>query len=545
MCGILLLLAINALYLALFVSYDFSLGSLHVVAREIFKPLRWFSVALVFLLFLAPTLLQKSDSHKNFALTDAWTAIVLLILILAAYHQTLAVNLDVFEWDHRDISAKLKTPGDFLSLFTSAQPNGFYRPITYVSFWLDYVLFKGHLWAYHLQNLLIHFLNSLAVLKLGKELGLSRQTYCGAALLFSVTAINFEAVMWPAARFDLLAALFTLLATLYLLRYLKRQSVSSLILSLACFVLAVLNKESAYCFPLIAAILFFFPLDSLSQWEEGEEKESVTLTTHPINFKRRIYSFGTVLLTLGLLLALRFIVGFGGYRDPAGSSLHLSFSSASIFSFVMNALGLTQFAVNASVPLPLYAKSAVVVFVLAVAVIAIKARPSKKLLLYFVALLFVSALPVFTLLGWIRPSLQNARFLYLPTVWMSFVLAVSLDSISRHALPLLAAIVLSSGLAAHHNVAVYKAMLTRADVLAEFVWHDQQRDAASTVYLTGLPEAPDGVFYFPSQLATKVKMRMPDVNVVLVPIEAPAPSPADGSRIYKWDGLNRTLVLQP
>ena len=529
MCGVLSLLAINALYLALFGSYDFSLGSLHVVAREIFKPLRWFNVAFVFLLFLAPTLLQKSDSDKNFALSDAWTAVVLLILIFAAYHQTLAVNLDVFEWDHRDISAKLKTPGDFLSLFSSAQPNGFYRPITYVSFWLDYVLFKGHLWAYHLQNLLIHFLNSLAVLKLGKEFGLSRQTYCSAALLFSVAAINFEAVMWPAARFDLLAALFTLLATLYLLRYLKRQSVSSLVLSIVCFVLAVLNKESAYCFPLISAILFFFPFNAAF-------KQS--------SLRSRLYSFLLVMLSLGLLLALRFIVGFGGYRDPAGSSLHLSFSSASIFSFVMNALGLTQFAVNASVTLPLYAKLGVVVFVLAAVAIAIKTRPSKKPLIYLVALLFVSALPVFTLLGWIRPSLQNARFLYLPAVWMSLVLAVSLASVSRHGLPLLAAIVLSSGLAAHHNVAVYKEMLTRADVLAEFIWHDQQRDAASTVYLTGLPEAPDGVFYFPSQLATKVKARMPDVNVVLVPIEEPAPSPADGSRIYKWDGLTRTLVLQ-
>ncbi len=532
MCSLLLLLAINILYLTLFDRYDFWLGLVHLVAGAIFKPLRWFNVTVVVLIALVATSQapQESESQQSPSANDKLFALALLLLIFVVYHQTFAVNFNVFEWDHREMSARLQSPKDFLALFTGPQPNGFYRPITYISLWFDFALFESHLWAYHLQNLFIHFLNSFVVLKLGSELGLDKRVSRWAALLFGVAAINFETVMWPAARFDLLATLFTLLATFCFLRYKKLHSPSYLLLTLGCFALGVLNKESAYCFPLVAALLAS-PYGDLS--------------TSQLNRRRRVYAVLLVLFVGALMIGLRLSLGLGGYRNVGGGSLHFQFSSASVFSFLMNTAGLTPFAVNTSVALPLYVKMAVAAFVLVMMTMALTTKPLRKPICLFAALLLVSAVPVFTLIGWIRPSLQNSRFLYLPAVWMCFMLAVSIGSRSRYALPVIASLVMSNAFAAHHNVAVYREMLTRTDYLADQVLQDQNRMPAGTVFLVGLPEAPNGVFYFPSELTFKVKTRMPEVNVVLVPPDATLEPAGTGKRSYKWDAQQRVLVLQP
>lgn len=530
--GLLLLLGINVLYILLIGPYDFWLGSAHLIAGTIFKPLRWFNTTVIVLIILATTnsAHQQSETHEGVFENNYWFAVALLLLICATYYQTFAVNFHVFEWDHRDISARLQSPKDFLQLFLAPQPNNFYRPIAFISLWIDYALFKSHLWAYHLQNLSIHFLNSLLVLKLGSELGLGNRVSRWAALIFSVAAINFEAVMWPAARFDLLATLFTLLATFCFLRYQKRHSPSYLLLSLGCFVLGVLNKESGYCFPLIAALLTL-PFGDLSDSRLSRRKGG--------------YAILFVALVGALLVGLRLAMGLGGYRNVSGGSLHFQFNAASVFSFLVNTSGLTPLAVNSSVVLPLYVKVGVAAFVVAMITIALTTTSFRKKMYLLLALLFVSAVPVFTLVGWLRPSLQNSRFLYLPAVWMGFTLAVSIGARSRYAMPILVLFIMSNSFAAHHNVAVYKEMLAKTDYLADQVLQDQKRMQSETIFLAGLPEAPNGVFYFPSELAFKVRMQMPDVNVVLVLPEQPLPAGGNGKRVYKWDATERMLVLQP
>jgi hypothetical protein len=532
--GLLLLLGINLLYILLIGPYDFWIGPAHLIATTIFKPLRWFNTTAIVLIILAATTSpNQSETHEGVPENNNWFAVALLILICATYYQTFAVNLHVFEWDHREMSARLQSPRDFLHLFLAPQPNNFYRPITFISLWFDYVLFRSHLWAYHLQNLFIHFLNSLVVLKLGSEFGLGNRVSRWAALLFSVAAINFEAVMWPAARFDLLATLFTLLATLFFLRYQKRYSRSYLWLALACFVLGVLSKESAYCFPLTAALLTL-PFGDFSASHLSRQKRVYA-----------VYAILAVVLVGALLVGMRLAMGLGGYRNVSGGSLHLQIDAASVFSFLVNTAGLTPLAVNSSVALPLYVKVAVAAFVVAMITMLLTTRSFRKKVSLFLALLFVSAVPVFTLVGWLRPSLQNSRFLYLPAVWICFVLAVTIGARSRYAMPILVLLVMSNSFAAHYNVAVYREMLTKTDYLADQVFQEQKRMPAATIFLTGLPEAPNGVFYFPSELAFKVKTRLPDVNVVLLLPEEPPPAGGNGKRIYKWDATESVLALQP
>jgi len=79
--------------------------------------------------------------------------------------------------------------------------------------------------------------------------------------LFAVTPAAFEAVLWPAARGDLLAPAFMLLALLTALRYLKRDAPAGWRLAGtgAFYTLALLSKEIVYSFPLLFAMVVVTP----------------------------------------------------------------------------------------------------------------------------------------------------------------------------------------------------------------------------------------------------------------------------------------------
>ncbi|MEP6740932.1 MAG: glycosyltransferase family 39 protein [bacterium] len=527
----LLLFAVNVLLVTLLGGYGWAFKSFHLESHEIFKSLRWFNYTF-FLLSLVIALKSNSDDAVGRAgdsPNKPWFLIALGVLILGAYYQSPMVNLHVFEWDHREMSARLHSLRDFVVLFTSPQPNRFYRPLPYISLWLDFQLFRNHLWAYHLQNLLIHFLNSILVWKVGLQLGLDDRVSRWAALLFSVAAINFEVVMWPAARFDLFATLFTLLAMLYLVKHLKSEARSHLLLAAGFFVLGVLSKESAYCFPFLAALVI-----------------SLSKPNQRVSLRGRAYSFFPMaLLTIALVSIRVFVQGGGGYQGVSWGTAHFQFNLQTLFLFLMNTLGLTQFAINATVPLAVYVKVAVVGFVVALAALALTAKRPDKNIYLLAGMLLLSALPVFALIGWIRPSLQNSRFLYLPAVWMSFLVASQLRSGSRLAGPVLALVLLSNACATRHNVAVYEEMLSRTDQLARLVYEDYLNTPVETIHIIGLSDAPNGVFYFPSELAFKLTEKMPGTKVALVASEESSAISSTGELVYRWDAKERTLVRQP
>ena len=86
-----------------------------------------------------------------------------------------------------------------------------------------------------------------------------------AALLFGVSACHFEAVLWPAARFDLLATAFGAISLLLFLEHWESFGARSWWLgglALISYVVAVLSKESAYSIvllvPLLVAVQSFF-----------------------------------------------------------------------------------------------------------------------------------------------------------------------------------------------------------------------------------------------------------------------------------------------
>jgi hypothetical protein len=146
----------------------------------------------------------------------------------------------------------------------------FYRPLSYLSFALNYWLSGTDPRSWMALNVLIHVLNAAMVGAIGAYAADAkpgaRAAACGAAgaALFLFLAPATEVVAWISGRFDGSATFFTLLACLLFLKS-RRSADTAWWLSLAAALAAFLCKESAAIVPF--AILFLARLrpDALEQ----------------------------------------------------------------------------------------------------------------------------------------------------------------------------------------------------------------------------------------------------------------------------------------
>src|SRR3954463_3961638 len=125
----------------------------------------------------------------------------------------------------------------------------YYRPLTFVSHAIDWAIAGQNGRQFHLTNLLIHVVNTILVLLVGRSLSPRPLAGLLAGALFALHASNNEAVVWMSARFDLLATCFAL-AALY---WMTRGGLLNYIGAGILFFCALLSKEAAVALPIAAA----------------------------------------------------------------------------------------------------------------------------------------------------------------------------------------------------------------------------------------------------------------------------------------------------
>jgi len=136
---------------------------------------------------------------------------------------------------------------------------GLYRPVTTLSYALNYAAGGRAVWGYHAVSLLLHVVCTVAVLALARRVvaavAPSRAGPAAllAALLFAVHPAHVEAVAALTGRAELLAALGAL-ASLHLAAT-RAAAIWRLPAALGALLLGVLSKENAAATPLLFAIL--------------------------------------------------------------------------------------------------------------------------------------------------------------------------------------------------------------------------------------------------------------------------------------------------
>jgi len=538
------LLCLNVVVLSIAGSYDFRIGWVHLTAHGLFKPMLMMNGCFVFALMIcgifSRTLQEKDHGFVEKALcSDAlyWTLLLLLIasLALAVYYPSASVNFSHHDWNHRHISAEVNSLHSAWQLFTKPQADGFYRPLTFLSLWVDYRLFGSHFAYYHIQSIALHIINSLLVALLAGVLGFRRIHCLWAGLLYTAAAVSFEAVLWPAARFDLLATLFTLMALIVAVKYFRDGRIWfwALPISLLLYTAGIMNKESSYSFPLLIS----FVVATHRIWS----------IPRPARRKVLLYlSLAAAITAIMVLVRIAIYGGLGGYPTPAtAESPHFSIGFRTATSMI-RAVPISLLGVNTASASPGWLREILVGFAVFLLVAAVAGRGcfGKKEYALLVCVLLAS-IPVLNLIGWIGTPLQHSRYLYMPTVFVMLLLVSTFGKV-RWSGCLLGVFLVVNALGAASNIWVYRNMLTRTEILAEKVRMDwAQQPDAQKIFLVDLPENPSGVFFFAHELVERMERKIPSATI-LRRTGNDFSQPANTTELaYKWNDRDRTLDRIP
>jgi tetratricopeptide (TPR) repeat protein len=114
----------------------------------------------------------------------------------------------------------VRSLGNVPAMFTSSAWAGsgeeqpIYRPLTSLTYAVNFALGGLEAWGYHLANLLLHAVASVLVLALARRIGLGPIASTASAVVFAVHPVHVEVVANIAGRKDALATIFAILAVL-------------------------------------------------------------------------------------------------------------------------------------------------------------------------------------------------------------------------------------------------------------------------------------------------------------------------------------------
>ncbi len=161
------------------------------------------------------------------------------------------------QWQIVNNSASLSNFGSLKDAFLKPISGQYYRPLCYVSIFIDYQIGKLSPFFYHLSNLILHLVSVVLVFVFFNVSKVDRLTAFICALIFSVHPIMLHSVAWIVGRNDILLCIFSLASLIFLHKYFLSKQKHFFIFHLLFFCFALLSKENAIVLPLIFAASYF------------------------------------------------------------------------------------------------------------------------------------------------------------------------------------------------------------------------------------------------------------------------------------------------
>ncbi|HEV2688343.1 MAG TPA: hypothetical protein VGV35_07305 [Bryobacteraceae bacterium] len=412
-------------------------------------------------------------------------------------------------------------------LLTMAGGDGFYRPLSNASMRLTGAGAGSNPIYWHSAAIALHAVNSMLVFWLASVLRLSRAAAWFAAALFALHASHPEAVVWIAARYDLLATLFVLLCLVLFVRSWDVAGGRALLyrsVSLVAMAAAFLSKESSYTVPLL--LLLFVA------WK-GE-----------LRFRRSWYALLPFLGITAAMLAWRWFLfgGIGGYLTPSGQPDMLSLGIVSTLkALVLRLWAILFFPINWSNE-PGLLLGVLLVLYLAALVWLCRTPASLRALALPLGFLIALAVPPLPQLL-IGADLQKARVLYLPSVAFCLLLATLAENV-KGKLAVSVTILVFQGAALVHNLAAWEYASQKANqacsVAAGCV---KARDGRIAAF--GLPQSLRGAYFFANGFPECVELQS-GAGAAKVDLMPPGSSvdAAQYSCVVDWDGSKDELTVR-
>lgn len=309
----------------------------------------------------------------------------------------------------------------------AGENTGLFRPLTILSFALNYMILGASAWGYLLVNILLHATVCVLFYLWLRSILLSREISWFAAALFAVHPIHGEAVIQLVGRSELLVAIFVLLALLAA----RTPGRSSTVIIVACYLGAILSKEhGVVLIALLPAVDLF--CDRLSCSELLRRRGGVLATL--------------VGITALWLLYRHYVVHFGLPAPLALDPYYTPLASADPLTRILSALKVQlYYLAKQLVPLHLqgmYPKATVAPFIgwfsfqggliaaavaalLAAAVVGWRRQAVWGLAIVLYAICFSPTSNIFIVAGFTMAE----RVAYLPSLWFCAGLSAALAAI--------------------------------------------------------------------------------------------------------------------
>ena len=289
----------------------------------------------------------------------------------------------------------------------------FYRPLTMLTYMMDYSIWRLNPFGYHLTNTSLHILVSLSIYWLLMLLSGNRFLSLFASLLFLAHPVHSEAVSYITGRANLLVALFMLMCFILYIKSLDSGNVVSYVLTILIYAMSILSKESALIFP---ALLLTYHYVFKKKIPPALFLSLLSVVFIYIFFRIAALKFLFSDVQNYHMLLKRvpgFFVAIAGYLRlllvPIG--LHADYEDK-LFSFldIRALLGLT-----ASILLLIY---------------AFKKRKSQKLISFSILWFFIALLPVSSVYP-VNAFFMSEHWMYLPSIGFFVIASDKLRSIDK------------------------------------------------------------------------------------------------------------------
>lgn len=290
-----------------------------------------------------------------------------------------------------------------------------YRPITTLSYALDYFFWRLDTFGYHLINVLFHS-SSATVLFLFLYVAFGNISVALlASLLFACHPVQTEVVSWISGRASVLFLFFYLSALIFYVRFLKESKKIYFVYSLTFYALSLFSKEMAVTLPLV-------------------------LITHDIHFpikeriRNKIYRYAPFCLLTIFFVLMRYLVlkrvsqcsWWGG--SPYHTFLTMSRVLIEYIKLLFLPFKLCAFYfidISKSIAEARVLGSLAILILLAITLPFIFRRSRK--LSFSIWWFFITLLPVSNIIP--LKALMAERFLYLPSIGFCVGLAIFIDRI--------------------------------------------------------------------------------------------------------------------
>ena len=292
-----------------------------------------------------------------------------------------------------------------------------YRPLTSLSYALDYAVWKLNSSGYHLVNIILHAANSALVYFLILLVSGDYFIALVTGLLFSAHPVQTEAVAWISGRSSVLFLFFYLSSLILYIRSAGGRRKGFYPASVLCFALSLLSKEMAATLPLVIVAY-----DIHFSGREG--------------VGRRILAYIPYFLAALFFIAIRSTVlgklgQFEGWGDPY--KLFLTMLTVVVDYIRILIFPLKLHTANYIIPMAGSFREIRILFSAGVLAAIAAMMPvlfrRLRLVSFSTCWFFITLLPVLNIIP--IKAFQSERFLYLPSIGFCAIVAYGLSIINR------------------------------------------------------------------------------------------------------------------